>query len=75
MEELQKSTPDALSEKINNTHNTALRSLAELLEIITKVAEKQSTNRNNGWRREVVSEPDQGRAPIKNSYPTRQHQN
>ena len=50
---LQNPTTKAPFAKINDTHHTALRNIAELFNNIPKVAEQQSTNRHNGRRREV----------------------
>ena len=50
VEELQKPTPNALFEKINDTHHTLLRSMDNLFNIIPKSAEQQSNGRNNGQR-------------------------
>ena len=53
VEALKNLTPNKPFAKINDTHHTSLRSLAEIFNIIPKVAEKQSTNRNKERRREV----------------------
>ena len=57
---------------IIDTHYTALRSLAELCNIIPKVAEQKLTNKYNGCWRDLAIEPDPLYAPITHQYPTRQ---
>ena len=67
-------TPNTPFAKINYTHYIALRNLAELFSVVTKGAEQQSTNRQNGRWCEVEMEPEQGRAQITHQCPTRQQQ-
>ena len=45
--------PNASFATINEIHHTSLIKLAELFNVFPKVAEQQSTNRNNGRRCEV----------------------
>ena len=54
VEALQNPTPNAPFSTINYTHHIVLRIIAELFNIIKKYVERQSTNRNNGWRWEVA---------------------
>ena len=67
IEALQKTAPNAPFVKINDTHNEALISLAELFNIIPKSGEQQSTNIHNGCCRgtqEVSDGPNQVGAPL-----------
>ena len=48
IKELQNKVPEAPLSTLNDTHQTALHSLTEIFNIITKDAEKKSTNRYNG---------------------------
>ena len=62
VETLNNTTPNAPFAKINDTNHAALRSLAELFNIISKSAEQKSTNRHNGCRcgaQEVSVGPNQ----------------
>ena len=58
VEVLQNPTPNSPFAIINDTHHAALRTLAELFNIITKSTEHQSTNRHNGrrWKRQDVED-------------------
>ena len=64
VEALQNPISNAPFVTINDTHHTAMRSLAELFKIIPKDAEQQSTNRHNGQWRGVAFKPYQVSAPI-----------
>ena len=47
LEAFKNPTPNVLFVKINDTHHTALRNFADLLNMMPKEKEQQSTNRHN----------------------------
>ena len=67
VESLLNPTPNAPFATIDDTHHAALRSLADLFNIIPKSAEQQSTKRHNVWhgkRQEEAAKPDHVSAPV-----------
>ena len=64
VEALKNSTPNAPFATINDTHNTALRILAGLFNIVPKSAGQTLTNRHNGRQQEVSIKPEQFSTPI-----------
>ena len=73
----QNPVPAAPFSTFNDTHQTKLRSLAGIFNIIPKDTQKKSKDRynvNSSGTQEAVTGPMQGSAPTTHHYPTRQLQ-